>query len=69
MIIAFKHGKLANVFDTIDEASKSTGVPMDKVQKLIISGDIYGNGYSFDYPIDGVNYEGWGCEDERNLVV
>ena len=69
MIIAFKHGKLANVFDTIDEASKSTGVPMDKIQRLIIDGGMHYSGYSFDYGLDGLSYEGWGCEDERNLVV
>lgn len=69
MIIAFKYGKLANVFDTIDEASRSTDVPIDRIQKYIINGDAHYSGYTFDYGLDNMSYEGWGCEDERNLVV
>ena len=69
MIIAFKHGKLANCFRDIEEASRGTIIPIEKIQRLIINGDMHYSGYSFDYGLDGLSYEGWGCEDERNLVV
>jgi hypothetical protein len=69
MIIMFKYGKLANAFETLREANEKTRLSTDNISELILSGEQSSQGYSFDYGLDNINYEGWGCEDERNLVI
>lgn len=69
MIIMFKYGKLANTFETLKEANEKTRLSTDNISQLILSGEQSSQGYSFDYGLDNINYEGWDCEDERNLVI
>ena len=68
-IVVFKHGRLANIFDTVYDASIMLDVSEDRILKFIQNGKESSNGYSFDYPVAGIEYVGWGCEDERDIVV
>lgn len=68
-ILAFKHGRLSNIFETLDDASRFTEVSIENILALLHNGKESSQGYSFDLPIPEIHYIGFGCEDERNLDV
>ena len=68
-VLAFKYGKLSNIFETLDDASRFTEVPIEMILKTLHNGKESSKGYSFDLPIPDIHYVGFGCEDERSLDV
>lgn len=68
-IIVQQDGKLYNVFDTVEDAAVMTGLSIDEVNELIDSGNESMNDLTFDVGVIGIEYEGWGMTDERDIVI
>ena len=65
-VLAFKNGKLVNIYEDFKEASIRLKKEVYAMQVLYLNGKQDKDGYAFDMAIDGIDYTGWGYEDARN---
>lgn len=59
-VLAFYNGRLAKCFDSFDECAEAVGVNVNSIPNYVLTGKANPNNWTFDIPLDGVDYEGWG---------
>lgn len=59
-VLAFKKGKLARCFDTIEQCSDELHIAEDTIRTHYMTATETKTGWSFDQPIDGIDYKGYG---------
>ena len=59
-VLAFKKGKLAKCFDSVKECADELRITEDIIRTYFMTATEMKTGWSFDMPIDGIDYKGYG---------